>query len=63
LSYLRRKLFQTVTTFFFLNATIAKYKFLPFVYYNEYLEENPALLGGAGIIVEVDKNVCIAKKS
>jgi len=43
--------------FFFSDATIAKYKSLLFVCYNEYLEVNPVLLGGAGIIVAVDESV------
>jgi len=43
--------------FFFSDATIAKYKSLLFVCYKEYLEVNPVLLGGAGIIVAVDEGV------
>ena len=37
--------------------TIAKYKSLLFVCYKEYLEVNPVLFDGAGIIVEVDEDV------
>ena len=53
--------FQLSIFFGISNTTIAKYKSLLLVCYKDYLEKKSVVLGGCGIIVEVDESVLSRK--